>query len=415
MTATPTVTAIDVDERGIPSIDPELMPRVVRGVDWRAQMDALREAFPYFRVGTDKTIWVTRWEAARDVFADQETYYEPNWVEAFGSHDALLDGSGFQFRDGFDPAAGLKRQLRLRQAVMEHFSPKYIQAWQSTMHEIATDLLARFSDRGECDFVNEFSKFYFPYVSARWLGAPQEDWDTLVHWQHEIFQLKQSSGDDRMLHMSGEAMNGVLGYINKLMDDKRAKPDESFTSYVLQASIDGRQLTEEEARGVLTITVLGSGHTVTSHLGETFRHLATHPPLQQMIAAHPDSIDQLAEEMLRLYSPFGHSRTVTRDVELHGLQLHRGDQVFMMYTMANRDPRCPGFGSVDVERKPNPHLAFNFGPRRCIGIHWARISRNIAIEEWHRRIPSYRIKDGVELTEQIYAGTGFPSLPLVWG
>ncbi|WP_157103655.1 cytochrome P450 [Nocardia harenae] len=416
MTAASTVKAIGVDERGIPMVDPAFVPQVVGGdVDWRGQLDALREAFPLFRVGEDKTIWVTRHETARELFADGETFYEPNWVQQFGSHDALLDGSGFKPTDDFDAVAGAHRQVRLRRAVMEHFTPKYVKTWEPRMHEVARELLARFSDRGECDFVNEYSKYFFPYLSAQWLGAPKKDWDQLVQWQHEIFQLKPTTEGDRMLHMSGQAMNSVLQYVSGLIAEKRVNPDDSFTSYAVHTTVDGTPLTEEEVRGIMTITVLGSAHTVTAHLGEIFRHLADHPEHQKLVAEDPDAIDALGEELLRVRSPFGHSRVVTKDIDFHGVQLHRGEQLFVMYSMVNRDPRCPGFDQVDVERRPNPHLAFNYGPRRCIGLHWARFARNVAIEEWHKQIPSYRLGvDVTELTEQIYAGTGFPSLPLVW-
>jgi len=157
-----------------------------------------------------------------------------------------------------------------------------------------------------------------------------------------------------------------------------------------------------------------SGHTVASSLGYVFRHLADHPEHQQLITSDPSVIPTLCEELLRLYALFGHTRTVTRDVEFHGVQLSRGDKVFVMYTMPNRDPRCPGFDQFDPRRERNPHLAFNFGPRRCIGQHWAKISRDIAVAEWHERIPEYRIKPGAELREQVYAGVGYWSLPLVW-
>ena len=69
--------------------------------------------------------------------------------------------------------------------------------------------------------------------------------------------------------------------------------------------------------------------------------------------------------------------------------------------------------SVDFARERNIHLAFGAGPHRCLGSHLARMELQVAMEEWHRRIPEYRIKAGETPTyspgirEVMY-------LPLVW-
>jgi hypothetical protein len=66
--------------------------------------------------------------------------------------------------------------------------------------------------------------------------------------------------------------------------------------------------------------------------------------------------------------------------------------VVLLLCSANRDEaEFPGAGEVDIERKPNRHLAFGAGPHRCLGSHLARIELNIALEEIHRRIPDYRL------------------------
>jgi cytochrome P450 len=84
-----------------------------------------------------------------------------------------------------------------------------------------------------------------------------------------------------------------------------------------------------------------------------------------------------------------------------------------MIGAANLDDEFPEASRVDFAREANRHLAFGAGPHRCLGSHLARLEQRVALEEWHRRIPDYRIADGIE----IRCSPGIRQaeiLPLVW-
>ena len=80
----------------------------------------------------------------------------------------------------------------------------------------------------------------------------------------------------------------------------------------------------------------------------------------------------------------------------------------------NRDPEafeCPM--NIDLERKPNRHVGFSFGPHTCIGMHLARLEMRILVEEWLEQLPEFHIKEGEKLT--FHAGIfGLDRLPLEW-
>jgi len=57
----------------------------------------------------------------------------------------------------------------------------------------------------------------------------------------------------------------------------------------------------------------------------------------------------------------------------------------------------PSADQLVWDRDVNRHLAFGGGIHRCLGSHLARLELRVALREWHRRIPDYSVKPGVEL------------------
>jgi cytochrome P450 len=295
---------------------------------------------------------------------------------------------------------------------MQLFAPNRVAEWEATMLGVARDLIDRVAEQGHCDFVHDFAHLYFPLIGCDMIGVPREDWDQLIQWEREAFKVPADS-HSRIVNLDNPAIRSIVGYVHKLLDQKRAKPDDRLATWVAKQQDEG-VLSSGEARWVMELLVLGSGHTVASHLTYVFRYLADHPELQARVAGEPNFVNGLCEELLRLFPIGGSQRTVTKDMEFHGVQLKAGDRVFVNFSMPNRDPRGPDFGAVNFERMVNKHLAFNQGWRQCIGLFFARKARNIAVTEWHKRIPIYELNRSEPVVEQVYAGVGFHELPLKW-
>ena len=82
------------------------------------------------------------------------------------------------------------------------------------------------------------------------------------------------------------------------------------------------------------------------------------------------------------------ARTVTRDVEVGGRELHEGDEVLLLYPSANRDAEIfDDPDAFDITRSPNPHLAFGFGAHFCLGNQLARLELRIMFERLFARLP----------------------------
>jgi len=93
--------------------------------------------------------------------------------------------------------------------------------------------------------------------------------------------------------------------------------------------------------------------------------------------------------------------------------MREGDACLLSLPLASRDPDAFGdAAAVDLDRADVRHYAFGLGPHRCLGSHLARLEMRIAFEEWHARIPDYRLDGDVGS----YAGSvmGVTTLPLRW-
>jgi cytochrome P450 len=149
-------------------------------------------------------------------------------------------------------------------------------------------------------------------------------------------------------------------------------------------------------------------------MGFIAKHLAENPDDRRFLAANHSAIPMAIEEMIRRYASPSIARTVTRDTELGGVCLKKGDRI-MLSTIAHGvdEKRWPDALKVKLDRRPIGHASFGKGVHACPGANLARTEIRIFIEEWLARIPDFSIEEGALLS---YA-PGQPSLlslPLVW-
>ncbi|MDT5322511.1 MAG: hypothetical protein QOD88_5033, partial [Mycobacterium sp.] len=154
--------------------------------------------------------------------------------------------------------------------------------------------------------------------------------------------------------------------------------------------------------------------TVSVTLGWMFLHLARNDHDRSAIVADPTAIPTAVEEFVRAYAIVIPARKVMADIEIQGCPMKAGDMVNIPLNAATRDESAfSDATTVDISRKPNNHIGFGAGPHRCLGSHLARQELRIALEEWHTRIPNYRLAPDAQMLES-GSQLGLESLPLVW-
>ncbi|MGE0741175.1 MAG: cytochrome P450 [Hyphomonadaceae bacterium] len=267
-------------------------------------------------------------------------------------------------------------------------SPKRVTAMEAGARERAVRLIETFKDKGECEVMQDFAFPFAVGVFLQFLGLPDSRRPEFLRWA------------DQLLH-STEITERVaaMGTIKKFMEDlvklRRREPADDFMTYVIQADVDGRPLTDDEATGMGALIFTAGLDTVASAIGFDLRHLAQNPDDQERLRANPALIPSAVEEMFRAFATVQMLRVVTKDTEFEGIQMKAGDWVSCATMIANRDPHeFPEPNRIDLSRENNRHTAFAYGPHRCLGSHLARRELIIGLEEYLARLPPFRIKPG---------------------
>jgi cytochrome P450 len=363
-------------------------------------LDELRERCPAFRTDALRGFWVLT-RHADIVAAYQDAGLHSN------SAISVIDP---------EPAA---RWIPIMLDPPEHtawrrllrplFTPARAAAMEGAVRRRCAQLLDDLAGRGSCDLVTDFARRFPTTVFLEFMGLPVERLEEFLEWEYAVLH-PPPSGAGR-----AEAMGEVMAMFTELIARRRAEPRDDLVSAAIGFEIDGRPVTDAELLQLCVLMFLAGLDTVTAQLSYTFWHLAVHDADRARIAAEPQIIPDAVEELLRAYALVLPARKLTADSERHGCPMKAGDMVMLPLMMANRDPRVfPEPDVVDFDRTPNRHIAFGAGPHRCLGSHLARLELRVALEEWHRRIPDYRIPDGARPMEHASLVLGLDTLPLTW-
>jgi cytochrome P450/MFS family permease len=168
-----------------------------------------------------------------------------------------------------------------------------------------------------------------------------------------------------------------------------AEPTFDLVSMLAHAEAT-RDMNLTEYLGNVLLLIIGGNETTRNTITGSVLALNQNPDQYQKLRDHPELIPSMVSETVRWQTPLAHMRrTATRDVELGGKLIRKGEKVVMWYVSGNRDETVierPDDYIIDRER-PRQHMSFGFGIHRCVGNRLAEMQVRVLWEEILKRYP----------------------------
>ncbi len=277
---------------------------------------------------------------------------------------------------------------------------------------------------GVIDFAADIATLYPLRVIMAILGVPIEDLP-LMHRLTKVLAAPQDPDFGSDVAAGATLFDSIpefTDYFLRMMEDRRKHPRDDLASVIANGSITGAAGNPagtpspmgelETVSYYITMAVAGHDTTAAAMAGGCLA-LAQRPAQWAMLRAQPALLKSAADEMIRWVTPIKHfMRSATRDVEVGGVTIKKGDGVCMVYLSGNRDEAVfDAPFEFRVDRHPNRHLAFGFGAHVCLGMALSRLELTAWFGEMLRRVETLELAGPVRPVETNFLG-GFKSLPI---
>ena len=341
----------------------------------------LHEECPVYRMPETGMYMVTRYDDVRAVLRDTERFSN-DLVAAAG----MNSGSGDIYQEtlkarGWGHVQTLQRtdppvHGRYRRLLDQVFNIDQVKNLTPHIEQIANELIDRFIDRGECEFVSEYALPLPGIIIAEQLGLNRHDIATFKKWADSILAPAMIPMNEEELLACAEIELEMQHFLARMFEDRRANPRRDLISDLVHARVDGEEpLSVHELQNLMHQLISGGYDTTIAAIANGLWLLLRYPEQMAKLRANPSLIKGFMEESLRYESPVqGLVRRTTCDVEVAGTVIPANSVVIVRYGAANHDPgkfECPH--QFDIERSnAGAHMAFGIGTHFCVGRLLAR-------------------------------------------
>ena len=372
----------------------------LEGSSWDPQMHErvrwLRRNDPVHWSELDDLWLITRFEDVAYVSKDQDLFTSGEGVRP-------QNPARFGLIDESEPRHG-----KLRGLINRGFTPRMVTKLETPFLRIVTDAIDSVAALGECDFVTKIAVPLPLLLIAEMIGIRKEDRKSFHEWSDAMIAGDGNMDNPEIMAKAGLGFVSYSTYVTEIIEERRRNPQDDLVSILVGAKDDGilidyeqslddrrhaleqdpdtaeeiSSLHNDELIKMMVLLLVAGNETTRNGISGGMQLLIENPDQRQKLIDDPTLLKSAVEEMLRVTTPIvSFSRTVTRDTELRGKQLERGQKILLCYPSANLDPdEFEDPLAFRIDRNPQ-HVAFGIGNHFCLGANLARMEMRVALEQ----------------------------------
>ena len=276
---------------------------------------------------------------------------------------------------------------RMRRLVLEAFTPRTVDGLRGGMADRARALLEPGREAGSIDLVGDYAQHFSLGIICALIGVPAADEPLLLGWSEATVRMYEPGPSDEQQAASNDAAGAFRRYLLDVVADRRRAPSEDLLSALLDATVDGERLTDDQIVSTAMVLLMAGHEAVVNATANGIALLAAHPDQWRLLRTGEIEPRAAIEEILRFDPPLQwFERWVLDDgVEVEGVVIPRGSRVALVLAAANRDPRRhPEPDRFDITRADTSHLSLGGGIHFCIGAPLARLELETTLAELAR-------------------------------
>jgi len=323
---------------------------------------------------------------------DDIVYVEKH-PEIFSSEPTIVlpdPDPAFPLTAGFITMDGDKHQAH-RKTVQPVASPRNLKRLEPLIRERVGEILEGLPVGETFNWVDRVSIELTTGMLATMFDFPWAERHKLTYWS-DIATMGPEQLAEIGMDEEGRKNELIecLQYFTNLWNERKDKPHTGELDFVsaLANTAATKDMPPLEYLGTLILLIVGGNDTTRNSISGGVLALNENPAEYDKLRADPGLIPNMVNEIIRWQTPLAYMRrTATRDTELHGKKIAKGDKIVMWYVSANRDEEAiPRANEFLIDRADSKkHLSFGWGVHFCMGSRLAEMQLRVLWEEIQKR------------------------------
>jgi cytochrome P450 len=381
-----------VDPYAIPLDEIDVSQPILLQQDrWQPYFERLRAEDPihYCKESLFGPYWsITRFNDIMEVEKDPMLFSSDRDITIFDTDDGENQRRETPMFIAMDPP----KHDDQRKVVQPVVAPRNLSKLEPLIRERVEEILDSLPIGETFNWVDKVSIELTTRMLATLFDFPFEDRHLLTYWSDVATSNPELGIGVPGLTEEGQdqAFDECLAYFKRLWKEREENPntDDIDLISMLAHGEATQNMSDEEYLGNLILLIVGGNDTTRNSMSGGVVVLNENPAEYKKLKDNHALIPGMVSEIIRWQTPLSHMRrTATRDTELGGKQIKKGEKLIMWYISGNRDSEVIDRADEFIIDRANPrhHVSFGFGIHRCMGNRLAEMQLRIVWEEIMKR------------------------------